>query len=215
MKLWLPPDVHAVVIADDLVLLDAPADAYLCLAGCAKVLEIDPGGQARVHDQDLAQGLLDEGLLTRDPAPPRRPPPAKASLDLPLETASPTRAQALAMARACLASAAQTPRLTFAELLEKARARRARLAARNPDLEAVVLAARAFARMRPWAPNDGACLQRSYLMLAYLHFLGLDADWMIGVRTWPFMAHCWLQAGGVSLEEDAERLVAYSPILVV
>lgn len=56
---------------------------------------------------------------------------------------------------------------------------------------------------------------RSYLQLQYLHRLGLDADWVIGVRTWPFMAHCWLQVGAVALDDDVERLIPYTPILVV
>jgi hypothetical protein len=48
-----------------------------------------------------------------------------------------------------------------------------------------------------------------------LRILGFDADWIIGVRTWPFMAHCWLQVGAVALDDDVERLAAYTPILAV
>ena len=72
-----------------------------------------------------------------------------------------------------------------------------------------------FARLRPWSPVGGACLKRSYQLLAYLRRLGLDAEWVIGVRAWPFMAHCWLQSGPVALDDDVERLVAYTPILAV
>ncbi len=72
-----------------------------------------------------------------------------------------------------------------------------------------------FARFRVWAPFDGACLKRSYMMLRYLRLRGHDAAWVIGVRTWPFMAHCWLQVGEVVLDDDHERLLPYHPILAV
>lgn len=215
MGLWLPAHVHAVRIDEDLVFLDERADAYLCLVGAAHVLALGADGGVSATDEEAVQALIEEGLLAEDPGPARSGPPPKARIDLDLETGPASRAQVVALSRACLTSAHDLRRCSFAGLLARARARRGRLNASDVDPEAVVTASKAFRRMRPWAPIGGACLQRSYLMLAYLHNLGLDADWVIGVRTWPFMAHCWLQAGGVSLEEDAERLVAYSPILAV
>ena len=44
---------------------------------------------------------------------------------------------------------------------------------------------------------------------------GFDALWVFGVRTWPFSAHCWLQVGLTALDDDLERLAAYTPIMAV
>jgi hypothetical protein len=71
-----------------------------------------------------------------------------------------------------------------------------------------------FRRVAPWLPLDGACLFRSGFLLGYLESLGHRVDWVFGVRTWPFRAHCWLQAGDVALDDEAERLIAYHPIMV-
>jgi hypothetical protein len=70
-----------------------------------------------------------------------------------------------------------------------------------------------FRRLAPWLPLDGLCLYRSHLLRTYLVALGHSVDWMFGVRTWPFRAHCWLQAGDVALDDEAERVSAYHPIM--
>lgn len=72
-----------------------------------------------------------------------------------------------------------------------------------------------FHRWAPFAPAPGKCLLRSFMLLRLLRRHGHDARWVFGVRTWPFRAHCWLQAGDVVLDDDVEALVALTPILVV
>ena len=72
-----------------------------------------------------------------------------------------------------------------------------------------------FQALMPWAPFPGACLFRSYLLLRFLQRGGDDARWVIGVRTWPFEAHCWLQIDDVALDERCERLVRFQPLLAI
>ena len=67
----------------------------------------------------------------------------------------------------------------------------------------------------PWLPLDGVCLFRSGMLAAFLRALGHRPTWVFGVRTWPFQAHCWLQADDVALDDEAERLCAFAPILGV
>ena len=88
--------------------------------------------------------------------------------------------------------------------------------ARRGDREpvAVVAAAEALNQLSPWLPFEGACLARSALMIAYLNRLGLQADWVFGVRLRPFEAHCWVQLDDVALNEDVERLAAFTPVMV-
>lgn len=66
----------------------------------------------------------------------------------------------------------------------------------------------------PWLPFDGLCLARSALLMAYLRRLGHGADWVFGVRLWPFEAHCWVQLGDTALNDQVERLVAFTPLMV-
>jgi hypothetical protein len=72
-----------------------------------------------------------------------------------------------------------------------------------------------FHRWIPYAPVSGKCLLRSFLLLRLLRRAGLQATWVFGVRTWPFHAHCWLQCGDMVLDDTADRIAAYAPILAV
>ena len=139
------------------------------------------------------------------------PPPPKPTKDL-AWTERALRGREIVAAAAAIAHTrdAMRPR-SLRHLLRIARAA-APVTPPRPQHE-LLDAAAAFARARPWMPIGGECLVRSFLMLTYLRRLGFDADWVIGVRTWPFRAHCWLQAGDVALDDDAERLVAYTPMV--
>lgn len=207
MSFRLADAVHAVDIVDDIVFLDAAADGYLCLVGGRAVITLADGA-VEIADEATAQALLAAGLVRR-----RRTLPDKPTKDLTLVASRPGLRELSALTSACLTTASAFRFKLFRRLLADARSGRG---ARSPaDLDAVLAASAVFSRMRPWSPIGGACLMRSHLQLKYLHHLGLDADWVIGVRTWPFMAHCWLQAGEVALDDDVERLVPYTPILVV
>jgi hypothetical protein len=83
-----------------------------------------------------------------------------------------------------------------------------------PASESLVSLVQAFQAWLPWTPFQGVCLYRSYMLLRRLRADGFEALWMFGVRTWPFEAHCWLQVGDVVLDDTAERIGAYTPILV-
>jgi hypothetical protein len=217
MALWLASDVHATVIDDDIVFLDVAADAYLCLVQASILVALGEGGAVKPLDEASAQTLIEAGLVSQSPGPPIRAIPPKPTLDLRAAARRPHSREIAASLLASGAAAHDFRRFGFGQIVE--RARRARLSVDAPGgvahHEAVLDAAAVFAALRPWSPVGGACLKRSYQLLGYLRRLGLDADWVIGVRTWPFMAHCWLQSGPVALDDDVERLVAYTPILAV
>ena len=80
------------------------------------------------------------------------------------------------------------------------------------DSMRVTKAARVFWNIGAWLPIEGECLVRSALLMAFLGRRGLTADWVFGVRLWPFAAHCWVQIGDVCLNDDIERLWPYTPI---
>ena len=70
-------------------------------------------------------------------------------------------------------------------------------------------------RGQPFAPFQGECLFRAFLLLAYLRLEGRHATWVFGVRTYPFQAHCWLQVGDMVLNDAVERICGYTPIFAV
>ena len=102
------------------------------------------------------------------------------------------------------------------DAIHHGRRRRQLLAGDRGELAETLLAqARLFNAVLPWSPVQGACLFQATLLLEFLAARGLAADWVFGVRTWPFSAHCWVQAGGAVLNDTVERVAPYRQILRV
>jgi hypothetical protein len=208
MTHFLRPDVHAASIGDDLALLDIAGDAYLCLPGGAALLT--GGRQRAIAPGPMANALADAGLLAADPPPCiEGPPPAptRSIIHSPAVRGPGSRALINAVGvvadiRRARAGQGLAPYLRIAE----ARTELSR------DRDATLAAARLFWAMGPWLPLEGECLLRSAMLVSFLRRSELAADWVFGVRLWPFHAHCWVQAGDVCLNDDVERLWAYTPI---
>jgi hypothetical protein len=104
----------------------------------------------------------------------------------------------------------------FEALLRRAAARGAHAEAAEGLMSAkLVRRSLVFRRLLPWSPVQEACLFQAALLLEFLRQAGLTADWVFGVRTWPFGAHCWLQAGPTVLNDTVDRVTAFDPIMVV
>ncbi|PVM92769.1 lasso peptide biosynthesis B2 protein [Caulobacter endophyticus] len=214
MQLRLGEAVHGVMIDGDAVFLDVQADAYFCLPQVGAILTLD-GSSVTTTEPALADSLCAAGMASADPIAPCRPAPpatpsrtARALIVAADEGAArPDWRHWQAMTKAALA-ASQGRRRAFAALLPDSQGGAAAPDARLLNDLAV------FRRLAPWLPLDGLCLNRSHLLRTYLDALGHRVDWMFGVRTWPFRAHCWLQAGDVALDDEAERVAAYHPIMV-
>jgi hypothetical protein len=219
MTLRLADGVHATKVGDDLVLLDVAADTYFCLPLPEDVVEVD-GGLITAGPPALGEALCAAGLAVvgrgedRAGRPDKPTPPtrtaraliAQAGDNLDLRS-GPRHWRALAIAAW---RAVSGRRRTFEATLPRHRPTSIRTGFTAGLLADVAV----YRRLIPWVPLDGLCLFRSGMMLAYLQALGHRVDWVFGVRTWPFRAHCWLQAGDVALDDEAERLAAYAPIMV-
>ncbi|MBU4433897.1 MAG: lasso peptide biosynthesis B2 protein [Alphaproteobacteria bacterium] len=208
-------DVEGRLVARDPAALETLAQAGLARPG----LKPDAvEGRLVARDPAALETLAQAGLARPGLKPDAVRPPPRPTRNLPAAAVAGTDARhgLWRTLRAGAATASDFRRLDFAGLLDRAGRRTA-----QPDRQAsapspaLLSTAAYFARLRVWAPFDGACLKRSYMMLRYLRLCGLDATWVIGVRTWPFRAHCWLQAGEVALDDDVERLLPYHPILAV
>jgi hypothetical protein len=211
-SLYLKAGVHLAAVGDDLISLDALAGDYACLPGLGRAFAPPgPGGRLDAASE-AAQSLLEAGLVGGEPRAdaPRALPPSPTASCWRAQSVELARADGLRFARACLEATPRFWRASFRALIESARPAGAPAA-----LEAIRRDAQAFDQMAPFAPFQGECLFRCFLLLAFLGLEARDATWVFGVRTYPFRAHCWLQVGDVLLDDAVERVCGYAPILAV
>lgn len=204
----LAEGLHAVRIGDDLVLLDLNADDYLCLPECGEIAVAgrDVAGPIEALLRLAAEELLHPVQIederpnapklpsTRLPAPPRIRPDVR---------------DVLVFVRIWVECASRRP--TLLELKRRHSGRRGR----RDDPIALASRVEVFRQLLPFAPVTGACLLQAEMLLRFLNADGLDADWVFGVRTFPFLAHCWIQCGDHCVSEAPETLTVYRPIMVI
>lgn len=209
----LAPHIHMARCGDDIVVLDVRADDYLLLADAASLIRLEPGGRQVVAAPEVRRDLLAHGLLADAPCEPPHPPaPGLTGEIAPCPGPLPGRLLVGAAVNS-LVSTAAFARTPFAVLVERAARRRA--PGRPAPDDEVARALAAFLAVHPWIPFEGDCLQRGWRLHHHLHRCDVDARWVFGVRTWPFLAHCWVQVGDRVVGDTAERVRGFSPILVV
>jgi Transglutaminase-like superfamily len=120
--------------------------------------------------------------------------------------------------RATLVTAAWLRRRSLADIANRVEALRTRHSERGQGIaaDAMLAAVASYVRLRPFAlTTHDRCLNDSLTLIHFLATEGLFPQWVIGVRVRPFGAHSWVQNGGVVLNDLAERVRHYQPILVV
>lgn len=211
------PHCHVAKIQDDLVILDAERGVYLCLPGLGASSTVTTEGAPAFAGGPASAKLAMAGILLPQaaPAPIRRdlPPPVRANL--PPGDLAP-KVKDLWSVLAVYAAMIWKFRLRrFGAVLRQAREGGSHRAGRPSSPRALYADVHAFLAWLPWLPFQGECLLRSFMLLTFLRRRGHDAKWVFAVATWPFAAHCWLQAGEVVLNDQAGRLSRYTPILAV
>lgn len=211
----LPDHVHVAAVDDDLVFLDVSKDVYQCLPGGGIACRIAEGGAVlRISSRDTAEELRSAGLV--QPPGVGTPPHARRSAQAPTHSALkrthplPTWLDAPEIAAAVLDVNLAYRGRPLSRIVARRPRRTATIAAST--LEATV---DRFHRWIPYAPVSGKCLLRAFMLRRVLHAHGHAHDWVFGVTLWPFKAHCWLQSGGLVLDDTVENVCAYRPILVV
>jgi len=207
----LAAEIFMAWVAEDIVVLDIRADAYVLIPDAAKLMQpVRNGGGVR-GDAAVLDDLVEAGLAAPTHVRQRRMlAPATSELRL-LHTAPPISGL-VAFGHALTATAA-FKRRNLAALVEAARWRKR--GARRADLAGAVREAGAFEAVRPWVPFEGDCLQRSWMLHDHLCRTGIDADWVFGVRTWPFFAHCWVQVGDAVVGDTLNRVRGFTPIMAI
>lgn len=213
MKLQFTSTAYGTCCGEDLVLLDIASGSYSCLPGCAPLVRLDPGASSLdVLDQDLAQALLQVGMVREGAGEPRSAPGAPVRELRARAQTSLTPGHGTGMVRALAWMGRNYWRAPFGRVVGSARAGALGEAG---DLGRITQLTLAFRQLLPWIPLQGVCLYRSALLLAFLRAHGVSARWVFGVQTYPFEAHCWLQAGDLVLDDHVEHVLSLVPILAL
>jgi hypothetical protein len=182
--------VHMVPVRDDVVVLDTRADRYACLVGAAGLLAFSDAGAVSAAPE-VIDDLKAAGLVGPVPSTPSHRTP---------------------IAARTLITTAQFRNRPLEQLI--ARSRGSTLKAKPSDQRRISLRASAYRKVLPFLPREGACLQRAWQLRQVLASDGLAVDWVFGVRTWPFFAHCWLQHEDLVVADRFEHVRAFTPIAV-
>jgi hypothetical protein len=208
--LWCAPDIHMAAIDDDIVILDLAGDQYCCLLHATGIQNITGDGAIVARDAVTARELQALDLARPHPPDGQRSTIIPPCRELPIASSPPPKAVLHAFMALALAALAFRGKDLADLVRHDASAGGVRRDASPDDLSILVGAAR---RARPWIPFEGECLQRTFQLRSLLARRGVAADWIFGVRTWPFSAHCWLQIDDLVIGDRLERVRRYTPIM--
>lgn len=233
----LAPHVYPCVSGQHVVLMDLERDKYVAVVPAHRLAawvrgwpvgsmqtpdpphHPDAGADALVA-QMLAHGMLVSDPHVGKPAVPVSTARAMRSLvELDLDS-RPRTGAALLWRFGCSYLQAQLslklrPIQAIVETVRDRKARRLTRGAQEADPVRLRALVSAFTRLRPlFYTLRSACLLDSLTMVLFLGAEGIHPDWVFGVKTEPFDAHCWIQQGEVVLNDAPDRVRQYSPILV-
>jgi Transglutaminase-like superfamily len=234
----LAPHVYPCVSGQHVVLMDLERDKYVAVVPAHRLaawVRGWPVGAMQAadapHNPDgapdaLVAQMLAHGMLVTDPyvgkqaVPVTTLRPQRSLVEFDLDSpAQASAAQLWRFGRSCLRAQLSLKLRPIQSIVEAVRDRKARHAIRAaPPADPARLRAlvTAFARLRPlFYTLRAACLLDSLTLLHFLSGEGIHPDWVFGVKTEPFDAHCWVQQGELLLNDVPDRVRQYSPILVV
>lgn len=216
----LSEGIHFCKSGDQFIVLDEIRDRYFrlspglgsLLAGATELLSDGTGGLSRLLDMGIVAKGAQREIVQASTIVPTASVLEGAGRGLPsTQTIIPQAAGSLLSAYLslkvhgfyhCLGHVAE-------------RKRRGASNARSSPDELHGLAA-SFEHARRLLPVKGRCLPDS---LALIRFLAgrrfTDVQLVIGVRTRPFSAHCWVQTEDILLNEVADYAAAFTPIRLV
>jgi len=234
----LADHVFVCLNGEHLVLLDLKEDRYWALeaaqtAGLGALIDGWPvGAPAGAQSADspspettaAIEVLLSRGLLAQSIPPGKPATPVTATLpmrDLIGETdvsSGPHLGGWLTFFTASAFAKLALRTWPFERVIRRARRRKE---LRGPkasplDVERARKLVEAFARYRVFLfSSKDECLYDSSALLEFLARYGIYPDWVFGVQTRPFAAHCWVQHGDIVFNDTVEHVRGFTPIMVV
>ena len=213
VDLHLARTVYFCESGDGRIFLDLAADRYFRLPAEADqsfaALIAGPKGDDPGVEALLAAGLLERAPAGKPIAPTRHPLPERSLVEE--ESAARIR---LGLLPEVLLHSLWAKRAVAQERLPRLLAPGQAASARRACPHRRDQAALAFLdarRLIPIAPN---CLRDSLALRRFLDRRSIRADLVIGARLDPFGAHCWLQDGGLILNDSLASARGFTPILV-
>ena len=230
--------VFLCVCGRDFVLLDLVRDKYLsvaapdaaalegCIRGWPTAAPMSTEIAGSHETESLLAALLKMGVLTpdlgagKDATPVALPPPTEELVaDIPGEERPRVRAfDAAAFVAASVTGRRIRKRSSIEQIVARVRARRDKAGAFADmfDFDTARRLLPVFGTLRSlFLSTRALCLLESIVLLELFARYGLYPRWVFGVRTRPFAAHCWLQHEQLVLNDTAERVSAYTPIMAV
>jgi hypothetical protein len=234
----LAPHVYPCISGQHVVLMDLERDKYVAVVpahrlalwvrgwpvGAMQASDVPPlagEGTDSLVSQMLAHGMLvTDPHVGKDAIPVATTRPQRSLIEFDLDARPQAgAAQLWRFGCSCLQAQLSLKLRPIQSIVEGIRARKAHLAARPAEpadpirLRSLVTA---FTRLRPlFYTLRAACLLDSLTLLHFLSSEDIYPDWVFGVKTEPFDAHCWIQQGEILLNDVPDRVRQYSPILVV
>jgi Transglutaminase-like superfamily len=233
----LAPHVYPCISGQHVILMDLERDKYVAVLPAHRLarrvlgwpvgaaVEADPPHDGDAATDALVSQMLAHGMLVTDPhvgkpaVPVTTTRPQRSLVEFDLDTRpQASAAQLWRFGASCLRAQLSLKLRPIQSIVEAVRERKSRRAQSPQEADQVRLRSlvTAFARLRPlFYTLRCACLLDSLTLLHFLNAEGIHPDWVFGVKTEPFDAHCWVQLGEVLLNDIPDRVRQYSPILLV
>jgi len=215
MHLHFAPHIRIAAIGRHLVVMDLEANAYQCLPRAFdRAAPVDWAIDA--FADDVRADLLSAGHLVTDTNPPgtaaRAMPPPMATRDIsPLESTCWPNAidwmRLIAAAGTALIHIRLSPPRAWLRAVERRH--------RETDMtetEVVTLVQR-FRGAATLIPGIAGCLPNSLALILFLRCHHVRTDWIFGVRVHPFEAHCWVQWRDLVLNDRADHIRWFTPLV--
>lgn len=220
MDLGLAAGISFCTVEGRTLFLDTVRDRYFALPAAWEDVFLalaSRGASAGLTEADLAPlisaGIISEGPPLRDIRACGRIAPVAEAPQQPLANTWSWRIAALiAYARARLALSTRSLDRNLAIFIRDKRDMTSRQGIDDTGLLKLISA---FAWCAPYIGTHDTCLSRSLAMamLAVRH--GIPVDWVFGVKTLPFGAHCWIEYRQSVLNDTHEHASLYTPILAL
>lgn len=207
----LKPCVRACIDGANLVFLDLRRDRYWNVPvrtapRICGVTHATAGGDKSAA-RLAALGLIEETDVAALPMTVRPRAPDQRFAAAPVAKA--TAQEAARFAIACLAAShtMQSRRLdrAFGALAR----RKVQIGSQSPYTARAV---GAFETLRPWYPRARVCLFDALALMRFLLGVGVSPTLVMGVRTTPFAAHCWLELDGAIVGDRSDGCASFTPI---
>lgn len=228
--------VFVCVQGEHVVFLDVRKDRYFALEAekTASLGVLVPGwpvvppapaaGGTEVVQSSVIALLLERGLLSADAQAGKNAAPVvverltgELAADAYVDLARPGVATVMRFIGCALAASFMLRFRGFERVVRRvSRRNRAQDAGAAFDSKEVHRLVAAFAWLRPFFfTAKDMCLFEAFALSEFLARHGVFPRWVFGVQARPFAAHCWLQIGGIVLNDSVEHVGRYTPIMVV